>query len=148
MTTTLLNISSGITELLAKFQRDHPYTQHDLEMSVYKSELTNDEANLFMAHCVWEIRKELEFENPKAFQEISQDIDRRHFKWIRSWIGEFKQVDEVKNHLHLVLEFFHSRNWYSEEYERLATYKDDVKNAYLNIKPEKKDFKSKFSAYE
>jgi hypothetical protein len=147
MTTQPMNITDGIPELLAKIQRQHPYTAEDLEMSRYKSELTDDESNIYMAYQVWDVRKELENVEPRAFKEITQDIDVRHFKWIKSWIKDFKHIDDVIQHFNLVLEFFRSRHWYSEEYERLATYRKSVYNAYMNIKEEKKDFKSKYSAY-
>jgi hypothetical protein len=101
-----------------------------------------------MAYQVWSVRKELEQVNPKAFQEITQDIDRKHFMWVKSWIGDFKDYEQVNNHFQLVLEFYRSRNWFSGEYERLANYRKDVYEAYMNIKKDKMDFKSKFSAYE
>ncbi|MHB8278718.1 MAG: hypothetical protein ACYDIA_13840, partial [Candidatus Humimicrobiaceae bacterium] len=76
---------NSIKELMVKIQKDHPYTEDDYKVAVYKSELTNDEANLYMAWSIWQTKDELEkgkLQNRKAFLELTKDIDWGHFKWV------------------------------------------------------------------
>ncbi|MHB8276396.1 MAG: hypothetical protein ACYDIA_01915 [Candidatus Humimicrobiaceae bacterium] len=147
-------IKDSTKELMARIQRDHPYTEDEYEMAVYKSELTNDEANLYMAWSIWQTKDELEkgkLQNRKAFLELTKDIDWGHFKWVKGWLREFHKIKDAHNHLNLILEFHSNHHWSCHEYERLRDYKEKILNAYLNIKKSEKskeNLMDEFSAYK
>ena len=145
-------IKESTKELLERIQRDHPYTQDDLELSIYKTELTNEEENIYMAYCVWQVKKDLDeggkYTNRKVFLTLFKDINFGSFKWVKSWLNEFYRIKEIHEHLQLILEFHTSRHWHCLEYERLRDYKETILNAYLNIKKSDKTKEDHIQAFE
>lgn len=148
MTITMLKPNQ---ELLDKIQRQHPYTQHDLEISCYKCQLTDEESAIYMAYSVWQVKKDFEeglHQNRKIFLEIIKELDYGYYKWVKNWLSEFHKIKDIQEHLNLILEFHESHHWHCSEYERLRDYREMITNAWLDIKPNKKEEHiSKLRAY-
>jgi len=152
METQIAVKEDSVKELLARIQRDHPYTQDDLELSIYKTQLTNEEENIYMAYCVWQVKKDLDEggkqTNRKVFLTLLRDIDFGNYKWVKNWLGEFHRIKEIHEHLQFILEFHASHHWRCAEYERLRDFRETILNAYLNIKKSDKTKEDRIQAFE
>jgi len=136
-------IDKELSDLMAKIQRQHPYTQNDYEISCYKCQLTDEEIVIYMAWSVWQVKKDFDeggrLTNRKIYLQITKELDYGYYKWVLQWLNEFHRIKEIQEHLNLILEYHESHRWRCPEYEDLTKYRDKIINAWMGIKPDKKE---------